>query len=259
MHIEIRSNDALAALKAHMQETYDKDASEVALFANKERGNHELKVLRNVKMATSAVYPHMYTDEPMLSSDSSQGTASLSLRGSLRYVTEPPKWLLCPDCDQLLLEPVIAVSCGHTFCRSCSEQLKEHNRPCPLDSTPSGTNQFVPNRALGAQIDELEVHCPNSGHVRDGSADEQASGCKEKMKLCELSVHLKACPYGLVDCPQAGEVCGRIHRKDLAYHLEVCAHCSCIYQTVGESRFRHYQTVCGDEYMWLTLQWKLAA
>ena len=188
-------------------------------------------------MATSAVYPaHMYTDAPMLSSDSSQGTASLSLRESIRYVTEPPKWLLCPDCNQLLLEPVIAVGCGHTFCRSCSEQLKEHNRPCPLDSTPSGANQFVPNRALGAQIDELEVHCPNNGHVTvDGSADEEASGCKEKMKLCELSVHLKACPFGLVDCPQAGEVCGPIHRKDLEHHLEVCAHCSCIYQTVGES------------------------
>ena len=184
------------------------------------------------------------SDAPVLSSDSSQGALSLSLRSSIKYVTDPPRWLLCPDCDQVLLEPVIAVSCGHTFCRSCSERLKETNRPCPLDNTPSGSNQFVPNRALSTQIDELEVHCPNG--VRNEAASEAAdlpSECSETMKLSELSVHLARCPFGLVDCPQAGQVCGQIHRKDLAHHLQVCQHCSCVNRTVGECCFLQHRAV----------------
>lgn len=214
------------------------------MSANKEReGITPRRSCAIVKMATLRS-PH--PDAPVLSSDSSQGTVSLSLRSSIKYVSDPPRWLLCPDCDQLLLEPVIAVGCGHTFCRSCSERLKETNRPCPLDNTPSGANQFVPNRALSAQIDELEVHCPNG--VRNEAASEDAdhpSGCSETMKLSELSVHLATCPFGLVDCPQAGEVCGQIHRKDLAHHLQVCRHCSCINRTVGECCFLHYRAVGG--------------
>lgn len=191
----------------------------------------------------------MATTGLVLSSDSSQGTASLSLRSSIKYVTDPPKWLLCPDCDQLLLEPVIAVGCGHTFCRSCSDRLKETNRPCPLDNTPSGANHFVPNRALGVQIDELKVYCPNGGVRSEDSSEgtDLSTGCTETMKLGELSVHLATCPFGLVDCPQAGQVCGQIHRKDLAHHLEVCAHCSCIYCAVG-----------GCACMCRTLPWKYA-
>lgn len=224
--------------------TYDKTARELEVASGirttKEERSEPIEpaVLRNFKMAAS-VAP---IDSHALSSDSSQGTASISisLRSSIKYVSRPPRWLLCPVCDQLLLEPVIAVGCGHTFCRSCSERLKETNRPCPLDNTPSGANNFVPNRALGAQIDELEVYCPNSSVQTEASTStagedvDQSSGCSESMKLGELSDHLTTCPFGLVDCPQAGEVCGRIHRKDLAHHLEVCQRCSCINCTVGK-------------------------
>ena len=188
-----------------------------------------------------AAKPVTVIDPNALSSNSSQGTVSISLRSSIRYVSNPPRWLLCPVCDQLLLEPVIAVGCGHTFCRSCSERLKETSQPCPIDNTPSGENSYVPNRALSAQIDELEVHCPNSSMQPDTSTNRTGedavpspAGCSETMKLGELSDHLTTCPFGLVDCPQAGEVCGRIHRKDLAHHLEVCQHYSCINCTVGK-------------------------
>ena len=58
------------------------------------------------------------------------------------FLTEPSQHFLCPCCKKLYQEPVINISCGHTYCKQCSLSINK----CPIDDSPCVQQQMVVNR-----------------------------------------------------------------------------------------------------------------
>lgn len=84
--------------------------------------------------------------------------------GQHHYVREPPSYLECSICEQLLQDPVVCESGSHLFCRRCLVQwMKQSPTPsCPIDreafkTGPEGLKRAP--RALQDCIDALEVIC----------------------------------------------------------------------------------------------------
>ncbi len=65
----------------------------------------------------------------------------------------PPKALICRICNQIMRDPVISLSCGHSFCKACtpSRVCPDHN--IAIEST-------IVNDVLSSQIGDLMVFCP---------------------------------------------------------------------------------------------------
>ena len=67
------------------------------------------------------------------------------------FVEEPNSHLLCPMCNNLLLEPVISVACGHTFCKACLETDGNGAagvQECPVDKKQLQGTPTVPNKCV---------------------------------------------------------------------------------------------------------------
>lgn len=97
-----------------------------------------------------------------------------------RFVEEPPA-LLCPVCGRVFSEPVISVTCGHTFCRECVGALIRDGRRCPADGVACDSGQLVLNRAVMGQIDDLQVYCCHGLLSKNGGKtwETDPEGCKE--------------------------------------------------------------------------------
>ena len=97
-----------------------------------------------------------------------------------KFVEEPPA-LLCPVCGRVFSEPVISVTCGHTFCRECVGALIREGRRCPADGVACESGQLVLNRALMGQIHDLKIYCCHGLLSRNGGKtwETDTDGCKE--------------------------------------------------------------------------------
>ena len=167
----------------------------------------------------------------------------------IKSTSKPPKSLLCPYCKEILDQPVISTSCGHTFCTACAQFLQNEKKPCPIDNSSFDTSHLVPNRALCSQIEDIEIYCPNGLSLRASCSENEESssskddsvvdvvvdsnGCPEKMKYCELNQHLLVCHFSLVECPEGGSLCGKLRKKELDRHLAGCTQYSCVNKTYG--------------------------
>lgn len=73
------------------------------------------------------------------------------------FVDEPPDFLVCPRCDHVMNNPVVACDDGHSFCHDCVSQLDK----CPIDHQELCT-KFVKNRVVEEMIQHLPVYCAHS-------------------------------------------------------------------------------------------------
>lgn len=74
----------------------------------------------------------------------------------------PPTALSCLLCQCLLSDPVIAPSCGHTFCRDCLLSAASRSQSCPKHTNSLLDHQHsIPNLAIAQQVQELDVWCPH--------------------------------------------------------------------------------------------------
>lgn len=166
----------------------------------------------------------------------------------LEYTSQVDDNLLCGICKTPFHKPLTTKACGHTFCEACLYQALEEARgrsrnraPCPLCRTElnvggdRGARRVVRVVELSAQLDRLEVKCPN---------DTQLCKWIGPRSNAEAHVH-NDCDCTL--CPCADSSCGKtIIRRSRGtvcrHHEGPCAYCE---ETIDLStEFRHHMFVC---------------
>ncbi|XP_011670541.1 E3 ubiquitin-protein ligase TRAF7 isoform X2 [Strongylocentrotus purpuratus] len=153
------------------------------------------------------------------------------------FVEEPSSHLLCPVCKNLLLEPMISVECGHTFCKACLQNTGEgvaSLAECPVDSKPLKGTRSVPNRSIESQIDELQIFCKCGIKRLDSRNDvvEDETGCPEIIPLASQTSHEEECSFVKVVCPNSA-LCGKVPRSKLEDHFQECQHFPCDFTERG--------------------------
>ncbi|XP_019644374.1 PREDICTED: RING finger protein 151-like [Branchiostoma belcheri] len=116
--------------------------------------------------------------------------------------------LICPLCNMVLLDPVMA-HCQHVFCQDCVSRKRLTSAVCPVCSTPF-IERFVPApRELQSALQALEMRCN--------------LGCGGTCTIGGLAEHMEECPLLFLDCPYKSRGCKDIlQRRDMAAHLEDC-------------------------------------
>lgn len=156
--------------------------------------------------------------------------------------------LLCGICKTPYHKPLTTKACGHTFCEACLYQALEEARgrsrnraPCPLCRSElnvvgeRGARRFVRVVEMSAQLDRLEVKCPNNTQLCEWT------GPRSNV---EPHVH-NDCDYTLYPC--ADRSCGKtIIRQSRGtacrHHEGPCAYCE---ETIDLStEVQHHMTVC---------------
>ena len=148
---------------------------------------------------------------------------------------EEPSALLCPVCKKVFIEPVISIKCGHTFCRTCIEELIRNGRNCPLDDQECDSSQLVLNRAVMGQIEDLHIYCCHGLTTSDKGETYEADpmGCKEVIRLGRRDEHESLCQFAQVSCPIGGEFCGPLRKHQLERHMSACTRVPCPYCDFG--------------------------
>uniref|UniRef100_A0A671N5N6 TNF receptor-associated factor n=1 Tax=Sinocyclocheilus anshuiensis TaxID=1608454 RepID=A0A671N5N6_9TELE len=139
----------------------------------------------------------------------------------LRFVLRLEQQFVCPSCGGIVLNPH-QTGCGHIFCARCVRAYIENggSSKCPLDSIPIKSEEIFQDNCCKRELLNLEVYCTN------------APDCAQRITLCNLQGHLKACQYERLRCSNSG--CNdTVLRKNLLDHqrkvcsfrLESCHHC----------------------------------
>lgn len=102
-----------------------------------------------------------------------------------------PEDMLCCVCQQPSLDNIACCASGHNACRDCADRLT--NGRCPQNCGPlvKPSGNWMRNVPLNSLVRETQLKC---GH----------EACDQKLKLCEIKGHMKACEYRPVTCPCAG-------------------------------------------------------
>ncbi|XP_016087519.1 TNF receptor-associated factor 5-like isoform X2 [Sinocyclocheilus grahami] len=140
---------------------------------------------------------------------------------TLRFVLRLEQQFVCPSCGGMVLNPH-QTGCGHIFCARCVRAYIENggSSKCPLDSIPIKSEEIFQDNCCKRELLNLEVYCTN------------APDCAQRVTLCNLQGHLKACQYERLRCSNSG--CNdTVLRKNLLDHqrkvcsfrLESCHHC----------------------------------
>ena len=149
--------------------------------------------------------------------------------------------LKCAICFGVCEQATTACFSGHTFCAIC---LQRADAGASMGKCPTcrANKIYAPNRPLRGMIDALRVRC-GEGKSGDGddapvkkkSRTEESNGGGDKAAFDENNssggcvwegklgdwrdMHLKECPFIVVQCPDCGHSC---RRMDIEEHTEVC-------------------------------------
>ncbi|CAH0402728.1 unnamed protein product [Chilo suppressalis] len=93
--------------------------------------------------------------------------------------------LNCPTCKQSYTVAIYQCFKGHSSCSNC----KSRRFPCGICGCPIGDMR---NISLESFIAESKVACPNSN-----------DGCRLYIKMADLEIHGKECPFSEMLCPLA--------------------------------------------------------
>ena len=119
--------------------------------------------------------------------------------------------LVCKICHLPSQIPHLSGCCGHTFCKSCIDSLKERtvNNACPV--CRDGEFPVVQNKQINRAVRSLRVYCTN-----------EKEGCKWQGEINDLVGHLSSCQFENVECENSG--CGIIMKRQLLrnHMLEDC-------------------------------------
>ncbi|KUI73660.1 TNF receptor-associated factor 3 [Cytospora mali] len=173
----------------------------------------------------------------------------------LDYTSQVDENLLCAICKAPFHRPLTTKACGHTFCEACIDQALEEARgrtrdrvPCPLCRTELSTgcdrssHRFVRVVEIGAQLDQLEVKCPNNAQL-----------CQWKGRRSSLEDHVRnVCEFTLFPCLsdtcdkmiiRKGRSTGSSEGHQLCRHFESA--CSLCNETIDMStQIQHLLTTC---------------
>lgn len=190
---------------------------------------------------------HSPPDEANPAGNSTTSAPVIDWQG-LEYISQVDDNLLCGICKTPYYKPLTTKACGHTFCEACLYQALQEARgrsrnraPCPLCRTElnvggeRGSRRFVRVVEMSAQLDRLEVKCPNNTQL-----------CKWTGPRSSAEAHARnVCDYAL--CPCADSSCAktiiRKSRGTICRHCEgPCAYCEEMIDLSTE--VQHHMTVC---------------
>ena len=122
---------------------------------------------------------------------------------------------MCKICHLPSRNAQLSVCCGHTFCKSCLDELKRSrtrsSKLCPV--CRSKNIAPVPNKQVDRKIRSLRVYCIN-----------KEKGCEWQGEVNDINVHLSdACVYESIECTNG---CGEmLQRRCLTQHTATeCSH-----------------------------------
>ena len=142
----------------------------------------------------------------------------------------------CPLCEGILYESVID-KCGHSFCLECSQNLLKLSQKCPFSNLPLSPPlpmNIVVNTVLEKQIvfcRNKNLGCEWKGKLADRKNHlnheclkevipcEYVPDCQIKDLREKIMVHVKICPFRLVQCEYCGEA---MTFQNLEYHNKIC-------------------------------------
>lgn len=157
----------------------------------------------------------------------------------LKFVSKPLESQVCLFCKGVLKDPVLAINCGHTFCRRCCEAklAESESSKCPVDGTTFAKETLAINLALANQVKGLLIHC-RFGLVKNEAENDwtvDKRGCPEVVALGNRDEHESSCPFNVTPCPNS-ERCGKFRPSDLERHMGVCVYTPCPNFEEGELR-----------------------
>jgi len=104
------------------------------------------------------------------------------------FIEVLPDDLTCTLCHFAYKQPVQIEDCGHTFCKECFNQMKDHNETnsldlcCPLDREKIDVTRVFKDKSDERRVLNLMVKCPNFGDK-----------CGWTGELREVLIHEKTC------------------------------------------------------------------
>ena len=170
--------------------------------------------------------------------------------GNLHYSEPVPAALLCLLCHQVFDEPVIAIDCGHSFCRSCLTQASLTSTACPKHpNVRLNPSHVIPNITVEDQVNVLSVYCGNAIINRGSSSSHDGRtpafgrsaallgnvsehGCQMTGSSDEIKLHMQTCDFTPIPCPNSSQ-CGHVTKHLLHVHLASCSHTPCRYVPFG--------------------------
>ena len=133
--------------------------------------------------------------------------------------------LVCKICHLPSRNPHLSSCCGHTFCKSCTDNFAEDtalNKACPVCRDLEFS--VVQNKQIDRAVKSLHIYCTN-----------EKEGCSWQGEVNDIVTHLKCCQFQSVKCENSG--CGTtVQRQLLMNHMELhclyrdvdCQHCHLI-------------------------------
>lgn len=151
------------------------------------------------------------------------------------FVGRPSAALLCPQCRDVFLDPVIA-SDGATYCRKCVPALGDDD-----EGGVDSHDALGRDLAMLEQVSQLQVLCKNGlqmNKVKEGAAGADTAlkwtydpeGCNDYCTLGGREAHEEGCDYELLTCGlphsdvHADNCTARVRRVALEEHRAVCQH-----------------------------------
>lgn len=109
------------------------------------------------------------------------------------FIEPPPSDCFCPECSELLIEP-LQTECGHHLCRACCERLNASGKDsCPTCREGAALRDTRPDRYFQRHVTSLKVRCEHRGR-----------GCKWEGDLRSLQEHIdparRSCDFVIVRC-----------------------------------------------------------
>jgi hypothetical protein len=103
-----------------------------------------------------------------------------------------------------ILENAHNLACGHTFCKTCIENLSDNTRQCPLCKKRFRTGDIAPNYMVNSQVESLGIQCPLGCAYVGGSRARIRShrpecvkrvvicnNCGNNITFCDMTAHLR--------------------------------------------------------------------
>jgi len=162
------------------------------------------------------------------------------------FIEVLPDDLTCTLCHFAYKQPVQIEECGHTFCKECFNQMKDHNAAnfldlcCPLDRQKIDVARVFNVKSEERRVLNLMVKCPNFGTECDWTGElrevliHEKTCCKKEtvltdafvmelkqliIRVAELESKVKANEHELAEKNQQIEI-QRKHSEEQNKHIE---------------------------------------
>lgn len=155
---------------------------------------------------------------------------------------EPSDDMVCPICQNLLLDPFDCFTCDTSFCKSCildyikrqTDLIKQSNSQpetgkewtFPLQPKFSSSIVITEQMScpLGCEVLQLK---PAHKRVRETLATLEIRckfwpKCEEIVSYCQLASHEKSCDFNQIKCPNYARCKSLTKSEDLHTHLQLC-------------------------------------